>query len=127
MVLFGAFAAAGASLAALGLAAVVAWWVSARRREIGVRMALGATVERVAMLVLGEGLALAVAGLTVGFGAAFLVTRLLKDWLYDVAAPNDLATFATCAGGMLLVTVLASYIPARRAARIDPLVALRQD
>jgi putative ABC transport system permease protein len=127
MWIFSAFAAAGAALASLGLFAVIAWWVSERRREIGVRMALGAGVERIARLVLGEGLALAAVGLALGMATAFLVTRLLSDWLYDVAKPTDPETYALCAVGMLLVTATASYIPARRAARIDPTVTLRSE
>jgi putative ABC transport system permease protein len=127
MWVFTAFAAAGAMLASLGLFAVIAWWVSERRREIGVRMALGAGVERVARLVLREGLALATVGLALGMGTAFLVTRLLSDWLYDVAKPTDPPTYALCAIGMLVVTALASYVPARRAARIDPTVTLKSE
>jgi len=126
MWIFTAFAIAGAALASLGLFAVIAWWVSERRREIGVRMALGAGVERVARLVLGEGLMLASVGLAVGTGAALLVTRLLSDWLYDVASPTDPRTYLICAVGTLAVTTLASYVPARRAARIDPTVTLRE-
>ena len=127
MWLFGVFAIAGASLAALGLAAVIAWWVSARRREIGVRMALGASVGQVATLVLREGLALAAVGLVFGVGTALGVTRLLSNWLYGVAPPTDPLTFVSCAAAMLAITVLATYVPARRAARIDPLQSLRAE
>jgi len=127
MWLFGVFAAAGAVLAALGLAAIIAWWVSERRREIGVRMALGASAERVALEVLREGLGLAVGGLALGVGLALLCTHLLSNWLYGVAAPTDIRTFVACVVGMLTVTTVASYLPARRAARIDPSLTLRSE
>ena len=127
MWIFTTFAAAGAALAAIGLFAVIAWWVSERRREIGVRMALGAGVERVARLVLREGMTLASVGLVIGIGTALLVTRALKDWLYDVATPTDARTYAICTVAMLAVTALASYLPARRAARIDPTVTFRSE
>ena len=127
MWLFGVFAAAGAVLAALGLAAIIAWWVSERRREIGVRMALGASAERVALEVLREGLGLAVGGLALGAGLALLCTHLLSNWLYGVAAPTDIRTFVACVVGMLTVTTVASYLPARRAARIDPSLTLRSE
>jgi putative ABC transport system permease protein len=127
MWLFGVFAVAGGVLAAIGLAAVVAWWVTERRREIGVRIALGASVERVVRLVLREGLLLATAGVGIGIGAAALVTRVLRDWLYGVAPPTDPLTFALCAAGMLGVTAMAAWLPARRVARVDPIVSLRSE
>ena len=127
MWLFGAFAVAGGVLAAIGLAAVVAWWVTERRREIGVRIALGASAERVVRLVLREGLLLAAAGVGIGIGAAALVTRVLRDWLYGVAPPTDPLTFALCAAAMLGVTAVAAWLPARRVARVDPILSLRSD
>jgi putative ABC transport system permease protein len=127
MWLFGVFAAAGALLASLGLAAVIAWWVSERRREIGVRMALGASADRVALEILREGLLLALGGLALGLGIALLATRLLSNWLYGVAAPTDAPTFVACGLGMLAVATLASYLPARRVAQIDPAITLRSE
>lgn len=127
MWLFGLFAAAGAALSALGLAAVVAWSVTERRREIGVRMALGASAERVARVIAREGLLLVALGLALGLGLALLSTHLLKNWLYGVAAPTDLRTFVASGLGLLVVTALATYLPARRAARIDPSVTLRSE
>jgi putative ABC transport system permease protein len=127
MWLFGIFAVAGGLLSVIGLAAVVAWWVTERRREIGVRMALGASVEGIVRLVLREGLLLAAGGVGLGIGAAALVTRILRDWLYGVAAPTDPLTFALCTIGMLTVTALAAWLPARRAARVDPVLSLRSE
>jgi putative ABC transport system permease protein len=124
--LLGLFAALALVLAAIGLAASVAWRVAQRTREIGVRMALGANAAQVMRLIVGQGIALATIGVVLGLASAAACTRLLAGWLYGVAA-LDAATFAWSGVGMLAVAALASYIPARRAARIDPLVALRAD
>jgi ABC-type antimicrobial peptide transport system permease subunit len=113
-------------LAAIGLAASIAWWVAQRTREIGVRMALGASARQVTGLVLKEGLALGVTGIVLGLAGAAASTRLLESWLYGVT-PLDAPTFAWSAAGMLAIAALASYLPARRAARIDPLVTLRAE
>ena len=123
--LLGAFAAIAILLAAIGLAASIAWWVSQRTREIGVRMALGADPGRVARLVLRQGLGLVAAGIVLGLAGAAASTRVLEGWLFGVT-PLDRPTFAACAAGMLVVAALASYLPVRRATRIDPLVALRE-
>ncbi len=111
-------------LAALGLYGVVAYSTSQRTREVGTRMALGAQPGDVMRLVVGEGLRLAGAGAAVGLAAAFFGARLIQSQLFGVA-PTDPATFA--ASGLLLVAVatLASWVPARRAAKVDPMVALR--
>jgi putative ABC transport system permease protein len=122
--LFGVFAAIAAGLSAMGLGAVIAWWVAERRREIGVRMALGAPGSRVAGLVVRESLGLTFAGIAIGGTAAAFSTRLLGDWLYGVT-PTDPATFALGAAGMLAIAAAAAYLPARRAARVDPAVTLR--
>jgi len=124
--LFGAFGAIAALLAGLGLAAVMAWWVSQRRREIGVRVALGAPRAMVAGMVAREGLALTAAGIVIGLAFAYAGTRLLTEWLYGVP-PNDPATFALCSAVMLIIAATTAYLPARRAARIDPAVTLRAE
>jgi putative ABC transport system permease protein len=124
--LLGVFAAVAVALAAVGLAASIAWWVAQRTREIGVRMALGASTAQVAALVVRQGLALATGGVVLGLAGAAASTRLIASWLYGVT-PLDAATFAWSAAGMLAVALAASYVPARRAARVDPLVALRAE
>jgi putative ABC transport system permease protein len=124
--LLGLFAAIALVLAAIGLAASIAWWVAQRTREIGVRMALGANAGQVARLVLKQGLTLGVMGVALGLAGAAASTRLLESWLYGVK-PLDAPTFVWSAAGMLAIAALASYLPARRAARVDPLVSLRAE
>lgn len=124
--LFGIFAAVAASLAALGLGAVVAWWVEQRRREIGVRMALGATKTQILGLVVRQGVVLTAIGVAVGSAAAVGATRLLSEWIYGVT-PVDPPTFVLTAAGMLAIAVVAAYVPARRAARVDPATTLRAE
>ncbi|MEZ5315914.1 MAG: ABC transporter permease [Vicinamibacterales bacterium] len=124
--MFGLLGVLAVVLATLGLAAVVGWWVTERTREIGVRMALGATAGLLTWQVLRGGLVLAVAGVTIGVAGAVLGTRLLATWLYGVTA-LDAGTFLACAGLMLLVTAVASYVPARRVVRLDPIVTLRAE
>jgi putative ABC transport system permease protein len=124
--LLGLFAGMALLLAAVGLAASIAWWVAQRTREIGVRMALGANASQVSRLVVKQGLALGVTGVVLGLAGAAASTRLLESWLYGVT-PLDGPTFGWSAAGMLAIAALASYLPARRAARIDPLLALRAE
>jgi HAMP domain-containing protein len=124
--LLGLFAAMALLLAGIGLAASLAWWVAQRTKEIGVRMALGADPHRITRLVVGQGLALGIAGTGFGLAGAFASSRLLESWLYGVS-PRDTATFAWSAAVMLSLAALACYLPARRATRIDPLVALRTE
>jgi putative ABC transport system permease protein len=124
--LLGAFAAMALALAAVGLAASIAWWVAQRTREIGVRMALGAHPAQVTRLFLRQGLALAVGGLVLGLAGAAASTRFLESWLYGVTPLNP-GAFAGSSAALLAIAALASYIPARRAARVDPLVALRAE
>ena len=124
--LFGLFAGLAVTLAVLGLAATLGWSVTARRREIGVRMALGADRRRVSGLIVGQTLRYAVPGVVLGLLVAAWMTRWLQGWLYGVTS-LDAMTFATCAGLMLALSVVAAYAPARRAATVDPLVALRTD
>ena len=111
-------------LAAIGLYGVMSYAVSRRTREIGIRMALGAGKGNVLRLVLKEGLALVGGGVAVGLIVAAAATRLLTSFLYGVS-PLDAATFAAIPLVLALVALLASYLPARRAAKVDPMVALR--
>lgn len=124
--LLGLFAAMALLLAVVGIAASIAWWVSQRTREIGVRMALGANPGQVTRLFLKEGILLTLTGIVLGLGGAAASTRLLAGWLYGVT-PLDSRAFGGSAVLMLAIAVAASYIPARRAARIDPLLALRSE
>ena len=113
-------------LACVGLYGLLSYEVSRRTREIGIRLALGAQRERVLKLVLGQGIALAIAGATLGIGVAVAVMRYLASMLYNVHA-NDPMTMVAVAGLLTLVAVAACYIPARRAMRVDPIVALRYE
>ena len=113
-------------LAAIGTYGVLAYSVTERRREIGIRMALGADQRGVLNMILGQGLALAAAGIVLGLLGAMAVTRLASSLLFGVS-PADPATFAAVAGFILAVALGACAVPALRATRVDPLVALRQD
>jgi putative ABC transport system permease protein len=124
--LFGLFAAMAALLAGAGLAATIAWWVSQRTREIGVRMALGANPATIARLILRQALAVTGAGVVLGLFGAMAATRMLAGWLYGVT-PFDALTYAGGALAMMVIAAVASYLPARRAVRIDPLVTLRAE
>ena len=126
LLLLGGFAGTALLLAAIGLYGVIAFAVSQRTREIGIRMALGASRRSVLRLVLGSGMKLVGIGIAVGGAAALGLTRLLGRMLYDVE-PTDPATFASVALLLLLVSLFASLLPARRAARVDPIVALRSE
>jgi predicted permease len=124
--LLGVFAAIGTMLAATGVYALVAYLVALRTREYGIRLALGADAARVLRLVLRRGGLLAGFGLVAGIGCALALTRFLQTFLYGVGA-IDPATFAAGAALLGLVAVGASVIPARRAARVDPVIALRPE
>jgi ABC-type antimicrobial peptide transport system permease subunit len=113
-------------LSAIGLYGLLAYGVSRRTPEIGLRMALGAPRARVQWMVLKESLVLAALGLLVGIPAAIAGTRILKSLLFGLS-PNDPGTIAAAAAGMILLAALAGYIPSRRAARVDPLIALRAE
>jgi putative ABC transport system permease protein len=120
------FGGVAALLAALGLYGVLAFIVSQRRREIGVRIALGATARDVITDVLGHGLRLAGLGMAVGLALAIAVTRLMSALLFGTS-PTDVVTYAGAATLLAVIAVAASLIPALRASRVDPLVALRED
>jgi putative ABC transport system permease protein len=123
---FGAFGVIAVVLAATGLAAVVTWRVTQRTKEIGIRVALGATTAHVTRLVLAEALTLVAAGITTGLCVAFASTRLLSSLLYPIT-PLDAPTFTACTALMLVIAAIASCIPALRATRVDPVVALRAE
>ena len=111
-------------LAAIGIYGVMAYSVNQRTREIGIRLALGAHTKDILGWVLKQGMLLTVGGLTVGLVAAFVLTRLLRSMLFDIAA-TDAITYAALAALLALVALVACYIPARRATRVDPMIALR--
>jgi putative ABC transport system permease protein len=126
MLLFGMFAFVALSLAVIGIYGVIAFSVARRTHEIGIRMALGAKSRNVLWLVVRQGLFLALIGVALGTGAALALTRLLKNLLFGVTA-TDPVTFVGIALLLTSVAFIASYIPARRATKVDPLVALRHD
>ncbi len=124
--LLGAFAGLALILAAAGIYGVMSYSVAQRRNEIGVRMALGSQARDVLRLVLGQGLALVLVGVACGVLGALALTRVMASLLYGVSATDPL-TFAALALLLTVISMLACYLPARRAARVDPLTALRYD
>jgi len=111
-------------LGMVGLYGIIAYWVSLRTREIGVRIALGAQPRRILALVLGRGMAIVSIGIALGIGAALVLTRLLSSMLFGVR-PDDPLTYALIVPLLGIVVLAACYIPARRATRVEPMVALR--
>lgn len=124
--LLGAFSAIAMSLAAIGIYGVMAYSVAQRTQEIGVRVALGATTRNVLSMVVGEGLRMTVIGLAAGLTGAFWLTRWMASLLFEVSATDPL-TFAMVGVGLTAVGLLACFVPARRAAKVDPMVALRYE
>ena len=126
MLLLGMFASVALVLATIGIYGVMAYLVTQGTRELGIRIALGASPRNILSLVVRQGMALAFAGVTLGLAASSLLTRLIRTLLFDVRATDPL-TFGGIAIFLAIITLLACYIPAQRAARIDPLVSLRCD
>jgi len=126
LLLFASFAAVALLLAAIGIYGVVSYTVSQRTHEIGVRMALGAKTADVLRLILAQGLRLAVGGILIGVVGALALTRLMKDLLFGISTTDPL-TFAGVALALTVIALLACFIPARRAAQVEPLRALRHE
>jgi putative ABC transport system permease protein len=124
MILLAVFALLALVLAAVGIYGVISYSVAQRTREVGIRMALGARTIDVIKLVVRDGLKLVLIGVGVGLAGAFALTRLMTTLLFGVT-PTDVVTYASVALGLILVALIACCIPARRATKVDPLVALR--
>jgi ABC-type antimicrobial peptide transport system permease subunit len=124
--LFTLFSALALVLAAVGIYGVLSYLVTERRREIGIRLAIGASPRAVSREVLGRGVWLATIGVGIGAAAALVLGRVASVLLYQTS-PADPMTFVTVAGVLVGVALLASYIPARRATRVDPVIALKAE
>jgi putative ABC transport system permease protein len=126
LVLLAGFAALALLLAAVGVYGVTSYSVKQRTHELGIRMALGAQAADVLILILIQGLKLAFAGVVIGLAVAFSLTRWMKSLLFEVR-PTDPMTFAVIALSLIAAALVACWIPARRATRVDPLATLRQE
>jgi ABC-type antimicrobial peptide transport system permease subunit len=124
--LLGIFSGIALVLAAVGIYGVMAYFVTQRTREIGIRIALGAQWRDVLKLILRSGMSLVIIGLTIGLAGAFALTRLMTTLLFEVS-PTDPITFCAVALCVIFAALLACYVPARRATKVDPLVALRYE
>ncbi|MGH9764442.1 MAG: FtsX-like permease family protein, partial [Blastocatellia bacterium] len=124
--LLSVFAGLALLLAVIGVYGVISYSYAQRTREIGLRMALGALPSSVKLMALGEGVTLASSGVAIGLGLAFALTRTLASLLYSVS-PADPATYAVMVGVLLAAALLACYLPARRASRVEPMSALRYE
>ena len=125
-ILLASFAGIALLIAALGIYGVISYTVSQRTRELGIRIALGAQRERVLQLVIRQGMALTLVGIAIGLGAAYALSHVIASMLFGVA-PADPMTFAAVAGVFLAIAGMASYLPARRAAGVDPIIAMRAE
>jgi putative ABC transport system permease protein len=126
MRLLALFAGMALTLAAVGIYGVIAYSVSQRTHEIGIRMALGAERADVVRMVIGQGMRMAAAGIAEGIAGAVALSRILSAQLYEVSA-TDAGTYMTVSLLLLAVALAATYVPARRATAVDPLVALRYE
>jgi ABC-type antimicrobial peptide transport system permease subunit len=126
MILLAAFAVLALALACVGIYGVISYFVGQRTQEIGIRMALGAQRRDILHLVLGEGAKMAMLGAVIGIAASLGLTRLMAKQLFGVSA-HDPMTYASVAALLVLVALAACYVPARRAARVDPMTSLRRE
>ena len=124
--LLGIFGGLGFVLALIGVYGVMSYMVSQQTREIGIRMALGADPNRILRLIVFHGLKLALAGVAIGLGTSFALTRFIRSLLFGIS-PTDPLTFTTVAIFLTIVAIAACAIPARRAMTVDPMIALRHD
>ena len=126
MLLLGIFAGLALVLAAIGIYGVMAYLVNQGTREIGIRMAIGATQREIVRLVVFQGMTIALTGIAAGLAAAFVFTRLMRSLLFGISAADPM-TFGSISLLLASIALLASYVPARRAARIDPILCLRSE